>query len=251
MENFCFELCAESLDAAKAAESGGADRIELCANLSIGGLTPSLELMRATTGALSLPVHVLIRPRGGNFTYSEEEFLLMRHQIEQAKSLGAAGVVVGVLHQDGRVDINRSRTLVELAYPMKTTFHRAFDETPQLNEALEAVAQTGAEFLLTSGGEADVLTGAAAIGRLRQQAGELLQVMAGGGLTLKNLPEVAQQSGVSCLHGSLMRRHGVLGKGENGVTADSGGVSVWEMLEADVRQAVALFRRQRKLQAVC
>ena len=251
MENFIFELCAESVEAAKAAEAGGADRIELCTNLLIGGLTPSLELMSATIDALSIPVHVLIRPRGGDFVYSEEEFGLMQRQVKLAKCAGAAGVVLGVLHQDGSVDIDRSRELIELAHPMKATFHRAFDETPQLSEALEAVVRTGADCLLTSGGAADVLTGVAALGRLRQQAGERLQVMAGGGLTLGNLQEVVQRSGVSCLHGSLMRRHGAVGRGENGVAANSGGTSLWEMLEADVRQAVALFRQQRELQAVC
>jgi len=160
MKNFLFELCADSVEAAQAAESGGADRIELCSELAIGGITPSLDLIRATIRTLSIPVHVLIRPRGGNFVFSLDEFDQMRQQIEQARQAGAAGVAVGALLPDGRVDVERTRELVTLSRPMKVTFHRAFDETTDLIQALEAVILTGADCLLTSGGATDVLAGA-------------------------------------------------------------------------------------------
>jgi len=118
MKAFLFEVCAESVETAQAAELGGADRIELCSKLPIGGVTPEIELTRAAIRALSIPVHVLIRPRGGDFAFSTDEFDLMRRQIEQAKEAGAAGVVVGVLRPDGSVDVERTRELVKLGRPM-------------------------------------------------------------------------------------------------------------------------------------
>lgn len=240
MKNFLFELCTESLNSARAAEAGGADRIELCANLRVGGVTPGFNLMSTTIEALSIPVHVLIRPRGGDFVYSAEEFVEMRRQVEQAKQAEAAGVVLGVLRADGSVDVERSRALVVLAHPMTVTFHRAFDTVPDLSEALEAVIQTGVDCLLTSGGQPDVLAGADAIRRLREQAGGRLDLMAGGGLTLGNLTEVVRRSGASYLHGSLTgRRKNDAGREMNAEEA--------AVLEANVRKAICLFRREMEL----
>jgi len=151
MKTYLFELCAESVQAAQAAELGGADRIELCSQLSIGGVTPSEELIAAVIRAVSIPVHVLIRPRGGDFVYSPAEFDQMRRQIDHVKQAGAAGIAIGVLLPDGNVDLERSRELVRHARPLSVTFHRAFDETANLTGALESVIQTGADCLLTSG----------------------------------------------------------------------------------------------------
>jgi copper homeostasis protein len=248
MKTFLFEVCAESVEAAQAAESGGANRIELCSQLPIGGVTPEIELTRATIRAVSIPVHVLIRPRGGDFAFSADEFDLMRRQIELAKQAGAAGVAVGVLRMDGSVDVERTRELVKLGHPMSVTFHRSFDETPNLIEALEAVIETGADCLLTSGGAPDVLTGAESIARLRRQAGEHLAIMAGGGLRLHNLLEVVRRTGVKYLHGSMTRAHEAVATTEfnegNGSTAAGGHIAVSgpAMLEADVREAARLLR---------
>ncbi|MGD0736810.1 MAG: copper homeostasis protein CutC [Terracidiphilus sp.] len=247
MKTFLFEVCAESVEAAQAAESGGADRIELCSQLPIGGVTPEIELIRAAVGALSIPVHVLIRPRGGDFAFSADEFGLMRRQIELAKEAGAAGVAVGVLLPDGSVDVERTRELVELGRPMNVTFHRSFDETSNLFEALEAVIETGADCLLTSGGAPDVLTGAESIAQLRKQAGERLVIMAGGGLRLHNLLEIVRRTGVSHLHGSMTRareRNGKIESPEGNGSAAGGHIAVsWPaMLEADVREAARLLR---------
>jgi copper homeostasis protein len=228
-----FELCAESREAACAAEAGGADRIELCTELASGGLTPCAELIAASVSALSIPVYVLIRPRAGSFVFSAEEFALMRRQIEEAKEVGASGVALGVLREDGRVDVERTRELVDLARPMAATFHRAFDETPDLEESLERVIETGAEGLLTSGGAREVLGGAESICGLRRQAGDRIDIIAGGGLKLETLPEVVRRSGVFCLHGSLKRK-------QNGHAAEEDAAA----LEADVREAVRLLRRE-------
>ena len=231
-KSFLFELCADSLEAARAAQAGGADRMELCEDLSIAGVTPSLPLLNAVLEAVSIPVHVLIRPRGGDFIYTGAELGLMRRQIEQVKAAGAAGVAVGVLLPDGRVDVARTRELFQAARPMKVTFHRAFDEACDLEQALEDVIRSGADCLLTSGGAPNVLAGAEQIGRLQAQAGDRLEVMAGGGLKLGNLAEVVRRSGVTCLHGSLARsRNG------NGLTQES-------VLEEDLREAIRLLQQE-------
>jgi len=229
MKRLLFELCAPSVAAAIAADRGGADRIELCANLAVSGVTPDEETLARVMEAVSIPVHVLIRPRAGDFVFSDEEFALMRHQIEIAKELRAAGVALGILLPDGRVDVERSRALAELARPMHVTFHRAFDETVDLPEALEDVIRTGADTLLTSGGATDALTGASSIARLRVQAADRIELMAGGGLRLENLGELVRRSGVNCLHGSLTRSRGTNGHGI-------------DMLEEDVRFVMRLLR---------
>lgn len=236
MKACCFELCVETLEAARAAQAGGADRIELCAALSVGGVTADPDLIQATVKTIDIPVHVLIRARNGDFHFSTDEILAMRRQIEDAKNAGAAGVATGVLLANGMVDVERSRELVALAKPMKATFHRAFDEAPDLEEALEDVIATGADCLLTSGGAPDVLTGAGSIARLRELAAGRLDVMAGGGLRLHNLTEVVRRTGVSYLHGSLTR--------ENGRSARTNSHNGHEssVLEEDVREAVRLFR---------
>jgi copper homeostasis protein len=265
MKNFLFELCAENLEAAQAAEAGGADRIELCSQLSIGGVTPDADLIAAAVEALSIPVHVLIRLRGGDFVFSAAEFAQMRHQIEQVRRVGAAGVAIGVLFPNARVDVERSRELVKLARPMSVTFHRAFDEAADLSQALEDVIQTGADCLLTSGGAPDVLAGSESIARLHKQAHGRLTIMAGGGLQLANLAEVVRRTGISYLHGSLTRK---IGTRENGTRRNGsrGGethkrpersetneepansrhlaVGRQAMLEADVRESIRLFRAE-------
>jgi copper homeostasis protein len=233
MNQVFFELCVETLDACRAAVAGGANRIELCAELAHGGITPSANLMNANLKSLDLPVYVLIRPRSGDFCFSHDEFELMGRQIEQAKQAGANGIAVGVLLEDGRVDVERTRALVERARPLKVTFHRAFDEAPDLFEALEAVIATGADSLLTSGGARDVLTGADLIGALEQQARGRIQVIAGGGLKLESLVEVVRRSGVYSLHGSLTRRNGTH-------SPKTGG----KELEADVREAIRLLESE-------
>jgi copper homeostasis protein len=240
MKDFLLELCVETMEAALAAEAGGADQIELCAELSIGGVTPSFSLLTATVKSLSIPVSVLIRLRGGDFTSTAGEFEQMREQIEQAKQAGAAKVVVGILRSDGRVDVERTRTLVELAYPMKAVFHRAFDMTADLSEALEAVIETGADCLLTSGGASDVLAGADAIARLHKQARGRLKVMAGGGFALGNLVEVVRRSGVSFFHGSFVRWEVTEGGAKRRAPFSR------TALEADVRDAVQLIQREHE-----
>lgn len=204
-KSFAFELCAESLEAAVAGQAGGADRIELCEDLHVGGVTPRLRLIERVLDSVTIPVHVLIRPRPGDFVYTAAEFARMCEEIVQAKAVGAAAAVVGVLLPDGRVDVERTRQLAALARPMRVTFHRAFDEVCDQEQALENVIATGADTLLTSGGAVTVLDGASMLAKLHRQAAGRIEIMAGGGLRLGNLAEVVRRTGITCLHGSLSR----------------------------------------------
>ena len=200
-----FELCAESLDVCLAAKIGGADRIELCTTLDIGGLTPDHKLIAEAVRRSGLPVHVILRPHANGFHYSAADFDSICEELQLVQRLGVSGVVFGILHADGAVDVERTRILVDLAGPLETTFHRAFDLTPDLDQALEDVIAAGCHRLLTSGGAPDVLTGAYVLARLVTQAADRIQIAAGGGLRLENAQTVARISQARHFHGSLQR----------------------------------------------
>ena len=198
-----FELCAETLSACLAARDGGADRIELCSALDLDGLTPSHGLIREAVRLSTLPVHVLLRPRAGGFVYTQEEFAILRDDLRHALSLGVAGFALGVLHPDGTVDIDRTQELVALAAGREITFHRAFDRTPSLAEALEDVICAGCHRVLTSGGAPDIVSGTPMLRQLVEQARGRIAVAAGGGLRLENAAAVVTGSRVPHVHGSL------------------------------------------------
>jgi len=221
-----FEVCAETLQACTAAREGGADRIELCSALSEDGLTASHGLIRAAVEQTGLPIHVLIRPRAGDFVYTNEEFSLMREDIIHARDLHASGVVIGILNSDSTVDIERTRQLVHLAGEMEVTFHRAFDLTLNLHAALEAVIATGCHRLLTSGGEPDVIAGTACLAQLVDLAADRIQVAAGGGVRVGNAALLVAATRVPHLHGSLRRKiertqKNVLASARNAYVVDS------------------------------
>lgn len=203
MRKMIFELCAETMDACVAARDGGADRIELCSALSEGGITPSHGLVREAVQASGLPVHTLIRPRGGNYLYSEAEIAVMAEDILHMRSLGVAGVVLGLLRADNTVDVETTKNFVQLARPMEVTFHRAFDDTPSLEQALEDVIATGCTRVLTSGGCENVMQGADQLAKLVAQAAGRIDVAVGGGLRLDNAAALATRTGATHFHGSL------------------------------------------------
>jgi copper homeostasis protein len=186
-----------------AAREGGADRIELCSGLIEGGLTPSHALISASVAQSGLPIYTMLRPRGGDFVYSDAEFALMQEDLEHARSLGVSGFVAGVLRPDGTVDGNRMRRLVEQAAPLEVTFHRAFDAVTNLEHALEDVIATGCQRLLTSGGAENVYIGAERLRGLGVQADERIAIAVGGGLRLETAAEVARVTGASQFHGSV------------------------------------------------
>jgi copper homeostasis protein len=205
MREIIFELCAESIDACLIARDGGAKRIELCSALSEGGLTPSHGLIRQAVTGSGLPVHVLLRPRGGDFVYTDAEFDVMKEDLKHLPLLGVSGVVLGVLREDGTVDVERSRELVEIAGELEVTFSRAFDHTPSLEDALENVIAIGCRRVLTSGGERDVVSGGKSLARLLEQASGRIHIAVGGGLRLKNAAAVARMTGAQHFHGSIRR----------------------------------------------
>ncbi|AND68666.1 hypothetical protein ATSB10_12120 [Dyella thiooxydans] len=196
------EIAAGSLESALAAQAGGAGRVELCGNLAGGGVTPSYGLVAIARDRLSIPLHVLIRPRTGDFLYGEAELEIMLRDVDACVRLGCDGVVIGALDADGRVDRSFCRTLVEAAGPLGVTFHRAFDAARDPAEALEDVVVLGCERVLTSGGCPSALEGAEAIAaRVRQSAGRI-RVMAGAGIRPDNVREVLGRSGVDEVHAS-------------------------------------------------
>jgi copper homeostasis protein len=197
------EICADSIESAVAAERGGARRIELCSNLLEGGVTPSAGLISTVRSKAAIDLYVMIRPRGGDFYYSAEEFETMQQDVLAAKQIGADGIVFGILHEDGEVDVARTRRLIEIARPMKTTFHRAFDMSRELNKSLAAVIEAGADRVLTSGGEQKVEDGIPAIAKLVQAANRRIAIMAGGGITESNVHRIMQETGVREIHASV------------------------------------------------
>jgi copper homeostasis protein len=198
-----FELCAETVEACMAAQDGAADRIELCSALSEDGLTPSYGLVRVALDRCNVPIHVLLRPRGGDFFYSDAEYSVIREDLLHLRDTGVSGFVLGFLHADKTVDKERTRALVELASPLQVTFHRAFDSTPSLEQALEDVIATGCHRVLTSGGEADVVAGAPMLTKLVKQAAGRIHIAAGGGLRLEDAAWLAHTTQVKHFHGSL------------------------------------------------
>jgi copper homeostasis protein len=197
------EICVETLDAAMAAERGGADRIELCENLQVGGVSPSADLMRAVRSQVHIPVFAMIRPRAGDFYYSEMEFKQMARDLAIAKGLGMDGVVLGLLGTDHRVDVRRTRTLADLARPLPVTFHRAFDETPNLRQALEDVIATGAARILTSGGRPSAEQGVGALAELVDAGRKRIRIMPGGGISAANIERILQTTRAREVHSGL------------------------------------------------
>jgi copper homeostasis protein len=200
---YLLEISVESVAAAMAAERGGAQRIEFCSNAREGGTTPSDELLRAVRERVRLPILSMVRPRAGDFVYSDAEFETLRSDIQAAKEFQMDGVVLGLLNTDGRIDIERSTKLVEHAKPLVVTFHRAFDESCDLQRSLEDVIKTGAARLLTSGGKQTADQALELLGDLVRSAGERLIVMPGSGLHARNIRDAVKKTGAREYHAGL------------------------------------------------
>ena len=205
MRQIVFELCAETIEACLAAREGGADRVELCSALSEGGLTPSHGLVSEAIARAGLPIHVMLRPRGGDFLYRDDDFAVLCRDLTHLRPLGVAGFVLGLLQPDGVVDVERTAKLVAMAAPLEVTFHRAFDQTPNLSAALEDVIRSGCRRVLTSGGEHTVETGIGTLKRLVVQAAGRIEIAVGGGLRLQNAAQLARTTDARHFHGSLRR----------------------------------------------
>jgi copper homeostasis protein len=193
------EVCAYSLDSCLTAQRAGAERIELCGGMAEGGTTPSAGLIQLAREHLTIPLYVMIRPRGGDFLYSETELAVMKTDILLAKSLGADGIVLGILQADGSVNEAQTRELVDLAKPLSVTFHRAFDMTRDPIEALESIIRTGAIRILTSGQQQTAGRGVDVLRQLAERAAGRIEIMAGAGVNAQNA-SLLIEAGVDALH---------------------------------------------------
>ncbi len=202
------EVCSNSLQSAINAEKGGAHRIELCENLEAGGITPSPATILMAKEKLRIPVFVLIRPRGGNFVYDDLDFERMKRNIAFCKSAGVDGVVIGVLNEDGTIDIERNSELVQAAKPMQCTFHRAFDRCENPKLALEQIIEMGFDRILTSGQADSAENGAVLLRELVSLADSRIQIMPGAGVNSKNISAILKATNANEIHFSAKQKKG-------------------------------------------
>jgi copper homeostasis protein len=200
-----FEICVDSVAGVRAARSAGAQRVELCADLFEGGITPSRGAIRQARSVGGIGLHVMIRPRGGDFVYDDDEMAAMLADIETAKQEGADGVVFGLLTAEGEVDTGRTRALIAAAAPLAVTFHRAFDMVPDPFAALESLIGLGVQRVLTSGQEGSVLEGLPLLAELIRRAGDRIIVMPGGGVTERNVTRIVEALRPKEIHFAALR----------------------------------------------
>lgn len=198
--NITIEVCIDSVASAINSEKGGADRVELCDNLFEGGTTPSAGKIEVVRKNISIGLQVMLRPRGGDFLYSREEYEVIQSDLKIAKRLGADGVVFGFLTYEGQIDKERTQEILEMAYPMNVTFHRAFDMTQDPFQALDDLIALGVNRVLTSGQERSVMEGKDLIADLVQRAAGRITILAGGGVRPYNIQKLVQHTGVTECH---------------------------------------------------
>lgn len=203
MANYIIEIATTDFTTTKSAVEGGADRIELCAALTEGGTTASFGTIKKCREAFSVQLFPIIRSRSGDFLYSDEEFDIMQNEVKLCKDLGCDGVVIGLLNEDGSIDIKKTSKLVELAYPMEVSFHRAFDRCKDPFEALEQLVEIGCQRILTSGQQPAAPQGIDLIIQLLKAADERIIIMPGSGVRKENIKELAEKTGAIEFHSSL------------------------------------------------
>jgi len=200
--NFKLEIIGFNIESCITAQDAGANRIELCASPGEGGTTPSYAFIKTAREKLQIDLYAMVRPRGGDFLYSEEDFEIMKKDIAICKENGCNGIVTGILTKEGKVDKKRCQQLVELAYPLKATFHRAFDRVKDPLEALEDVINSGFERILTSGLKPKAIEGADLLSQLIKQATERIIIIPGSGINSKNIISIAEMTGAREFHSS-------------------------------------------------
>lgn len=196
------EVCANSFSSAHAAQEGGAIRVELCENMAEGGTTPSYAQIKLCKERLTIPIWPIIRPRGGDFLYTDEEFEVMKEDIKICKTLKCEGIVTGILLANGDIDTNRCAELIALAAPLPVAFHRAFDMSNDLEKALTTLISLGVVRVLTSGGAESAPKGIAKLAQLVQIAKDQIQIMPGAGINPSNILTLKEKTGASCFHSS-------------------------------------------------
>lgn len=200
MSNKLLEICVGSWQSAMAAQIGGADRIELCDNLAEGGTTPSHGMLLQCKKSLQIPFFPIIRPRGGDFMFSAEEFEIMKEDVAISKELGCQGIVIGILRKDGHIDSERCAQLVDIAGGLEITFHRAFDRCSDLERGLEDIIKLGCHRVLTSGAKENAFEGLAVLKSLVIQAGSRISIMPGSGINEQNLAQIAHETAAIEFH---------------------------------------------------
>jgi copper homeostasis protein len=215
------EICANSLPSALAAQAGGADRIELCDNMAEGGTTPSYATILTSREMLTIQIYPIIRPRGGDFLYNDDEFDLMRKDIELCKQVGCDGVVIGLLNMDGSIDKKRTKLLVELAWPLGVTFHRAFDRCADPFHALEDIIACGCERILTSGQAPTAPEGADLIAQLVDRAAGRMIIMPGSGVRENNIAALVRKTKATEYHSTAKTTIGSKMQFKNKLVLDS------------------------------
>jgi copper homeostasis protein len=201
--SYIIEIATSDFETTKAAVEGGADRIELCANLAEGGTTTSYGTIYQCREAFDVLLYPIIRPRGGDFLYTSDEYEIILHDVKLCKQLGCDGIVTGLLNADGTIDIKRTAALIEIAYPMGVTFHRAFDRCLDPFKALEQLIGTGCERILTSGQQPTVNEGVELIAELNKTADHRIIIMPGSGVRKENIKMLAERTGCLEFHSSL------------------------------------------------
>ena len=200
---YLIEIATSDFLTTKSAVEGGADRIELCANLAEGGTTPSYAHIKKCREAFDIALFPIIRPRGGDFLYTKDEFEIMRNDIKLCKELGCEGIVIGLLNMDGTIDMTRTSELIELAYPLEVTFHRAFDRCKDPFIALEELIEIGCQRILTSGQKPTVSEGVDLIAELNKKTDDRIIIMPGSGVRKDNVKMLAEKTGCIEFHSSL------------------------------------------------
>ncbi|MCY7311495.1 MAG: copper homeostasis protein CutC [Bacteroidota bacterium] len=200
---YIIEIATSDFSTTQSAVAGGADRIELCANLAEGGTTPSYGIIKQCREAFSVSLYPIIRPRGGDFFYTKDEFEIMMQDVKICKQSGCEGIVIGLLNMDGTIDLVRTAALVEAAYPLGVTFHRAFDRCKDPFVALEQLIEIGCERILTSGQQPSVVDGVKLVAELNKKADERIIIMPGSGVRIENIKMLAEKTGCLEFHSSL------------------------------------------------
>ena len=200
---YLIEIATSDFCTTKSAVEGGADRIELCANLAEGGTTPSYGTIRQCRDAFSVSLYPIIRPRGGDFLYTKSEYEIMLQEVMLCKQLGCDGIVVGLLNRDGTIDRERTASIIDVAYPLGVTFHRAFDRCADPFSAMEQLIEIGCERILTSGQHPSVVDGVDMVTELNEKAANRIIIMPGSGVRKENIKMLADKTGCVEFHSSL------------------------------------------------
>ncbi|MGL4800081.1 MAG: copper homeostasis protein CutC [Cellulosilyticaceae bacterium] len=247
MENYLLEICVDSVESALIAAQSGADRIELCSNLIIGGTTPSVELFKQVRKVSNVRVHALIRPRFGDFCYTDQEFQIIKNEVAHFNALGAEGVVIGILTPEGKLDLPRMKELIEVAEGMSVTLHRAFDVCVDPYEALEQAIELGIDTILTSGQHNSCVAGKDVISQLVQQAASRIDILVGAGVEASVIEMLHAHTSATSYHMSgKIEKESAMTYRKEGVNMGIDSLSefvIWESSEAKIRAAKGVLEK--------